>query len=122
MFMAKLEAADPASLTVAVVYAPGPRQTREWQLELAPASTVAEALQKSGIFNEFPELATGRLPVGIWGQKCSLRQRLSDHDRVEIYRALRVDPKTARRERFHEQGAKRPGLFTKIRDGGKAGY
>ena len=47
---------------------------------------------------------------------------LNDHDRIEIYRALRVDPKVARRERFNSQGAKRAGLFAKTRPGAKAGY
>ena len=49
-------------------------------------------------------------------------QRLPEGDRVEIYRSLRVDPKVARRERFRGQGVKRAGLFSKKREGGKAGY
>jgi uncharacterized protein len=47
---------------------------------------------------------------------------LSDHDRLEIYRALQIDPKMARRERFKKQGAKSAGLFAKRRPGAKPGY
>jgi sulfur carrier protein len=47
---------------------------------------------------------------------------LREGDRVEIYRALRVDPKEARRQRFAGQGAKTAGLFVKKRQGAKAGY
>jgi putative ubiquitin-RnfH superfamily antitoxin RatB of RatAB toxin-antitoxin module len=51
-----------------------------------------------------------------------LGRRLSAGDRVEVYRALTVDPKTARRERFARQGARTTGLFAKQREGAKAGY
>jgi putative ubiquitin-RnfH superfamily antitoxin RatB of RatAB toxin-antitoxin module len=49
---------------------------------------------------------------------------LSNNDRMEIYRALTVDPKVARRERFARQGAKKKaaGLFARRRAGAKAGY
>ena len=56
------------------------------------------------------------------GKKAGLGQVLSDQDRVEIYRPLRVDPKVARRERFDTQGVKKSGLFAKKRAGAKAGY
>jgi putative ubiquitin-RnfH superfamily antitoxin RatB of RatAB toxin-antitoxin module len=51
-----------------------------------------------------------------------LQQTLHDNDRVEIYRALGIDPKAARRERFTRQGARTAGLFSKKRTGAKAGY
>jgi putative ubiquitin-RnfH superfamily antitoxin RatB of RatAB toxin-antitoxin module len=47
---------------------------------------------------------------------------LQDHDRVEICRALTVDPKVARRARFVKQGARTTGLFARKRPGAKAGY
>ena len=37
---------------------------------------------------------------GVWGRKVSLAHVLQDQDRLEVYRALTVDPKVARRERF----------------------
>ena len=68
------------------------------------------------------QLATGDLTAGIWGRAAMPTQVLEDGDRVELYRALRVDPKVARRERFKGQGSRGAGLFAKRRAGGKAGY
>lgn len=110
------------ALDISLLYSPGPRQVREWQVTLPTGSTVAQAIAASGILAEFPELAAGRLCVGIWGRKTSLRQELHQQDRLEIYRPLRVDPKIARRERFNKQGVKKSGLFANKRAGAKAGY
>ncbi len=109
-------------MKVSVVYSPAPRLVREWWLELPEGSPVSLALERSCVFNEFPELRTPTLEVGIWGQRIRLHQELKANDRVEIYRSLRVDPKVARRERFNRQGIKRAGLFSSTRAGGKAGY
>ena len=109
-------------MKVWLVYSPAPRQVREWALELAVETTVAQALAECGIFEEFPSLRDVRLVMGIWGRKTSLGHTLHDTDRVEIYRGLQVDPKVARRERFKRQGARTAGLFVKTRKGGKAGY
>jgi uncharacterized protein len=38
--------------------------------------------------------------AGIWGRKLPLHTLLRERDRVELYRALRVDPKEARRLRY----------------------
>ena len=113
---------DAPRLTITLVYSPGPRQAREWTVELGPGVTVEQALMASGLFEEFPELDKKRLRAGIWGHGTRLDQPLENNDRVEIYRPLRVDPKTARRERFDRQGVKSAGLFTKKRPGAKAGY
>lgn len=109
-------------MNIVLVYSPAPRQMREWALELPSGSTVAQALESSGIFAEFPELTSGRLTLGIWGRKTNLKQVLQAQDRLEIYRPLRVDPKVARRERFSRQGVKKSGLFASKRPGAKAGY
>lgn len=110
------------SLKVTLVYSPAARQVREWTLVLAAGATVAQALAASGIFEEFPELYEESMALGVWGLKTDPDRMLIDRDRIEIYRALRVDPKVARRERFNSQGAKRAGLFAKTRPGAKAGY
>ncbi len=109
-------------MNIVLVYSPAPRQVREWALVLPPGSTVAQALDSSGVFAEFPDLAAGRLMLGIWGRKTSLKQVLQAQDRLEIHRPLRADPKVARRERFTSQGAKKSGLFARKRAGAKAGY
>ena len=109
-------------LKISLLYSPAARQVREWQVELEPGATVGRALLASQIFQEFPELETSFLKLGVWGLKASQNDVLQDQDRIEIYRALRVDPKVARRERFNRQGVKSAGLFAKSRLGAKAGY
>ncbi len=63
-----------------------------------------------------------QLFLSVWGEPCGLETLLEHNARVELTKALRVDPKVARRERFKKQGTKGAGLFAKIRDGAKAGY
>ena len=113
-------------MKITVTFAPAQRLAQEWLLELPIGSTVQQALEQSGVqavFSDIPELlARGELCLGIWGRSCSASQVLTDQDRIEVYRSLRVDPKVARRERFRGQGVKRAGLFLKKREGGKAGY
>ena len=111
-----------ATLNIILVYSPAPKEVREWTLDMAAGSTVADALESSGLFEEFPDLKSRSLPVGVWGRRCDTAQVLQDRDQVEVYRDLRVDPKVARRERFNKQGVKRAGLFSSTRAGGKAGY
>ena len=43
------------------------------------------------------------LKIGVWGQLRPLDHVLRDGDRVEIYRALLIDPKDARRVRHRSQ-------------------
>jgi len=109
-------------MLVWVVYAPQPRQVEEIALNLIEPSSVLDALRHSGLLQRFPEIAPPHILVGIWGRLTSLQQALREHDRVEVYRPLRVDPKVARRERFVKQGARTTGLFVKKRPGSKAGY
>ena len=105
-----------------VAYAPGPRVVCEVTLDLPEGSTVAQALDASGLAAKFPALDLERPDVGVWGRRAARNQPLRPGDRVEIYRPLRVDPKVARRERFVRQGARSAGLFAQRRPGAKAGY
>jgi len=109
-------------LRISVVLSLAPRSCREVVLQLAGGSTVAQAIQGSGLLVGLAAADADALDVGVWGRKAPLTQALRDQDRVELYRPLRVDPKVARRERFTKQGAKSAGLFARRRDGAKAGY
>lgn len=109
-------------IEVLVAYAPAARQVCEIALRMPVGSTLAQALQRSGLAEKYPELDLLHAPVGVWGRKASREQILRTQDRVEVYRGLRVDPKVARRERFAKQGAGRAGLFAQKRAGAKAGY
>lgn len=79
-------------MRIEVVYALPQRQQRVL-LELAPGSSVQDAIQASGLARVEP----GR--VGIWGRPVNAQTRLREHDRVEIYRPLIADPKEVRRKR-----------------------
>jgi hypothetical protein len=59
---------------------------------------------------------------GIWGRKVPWSQSVAEGDRIELYRALQVDPKVARRQRFKRQGKGRTGLFANRKSGVAAGY
>ena len=110
------------TIGVSVAYSPAAREVHEIALTLAQGSTVADALQASGLLARFAELGSGQPLVGIWNRKANLAQVLRGGDRVEVYRALKVDPKVARRQRFQKQGAKTAGLFANKRPGSKSGY
>lgn len=70
-----------------------PDRHEERPLDLANAATLEDALHASGW--DVPADA----PVGIWGKVQARDKPLRDGDRVEIYRPLVADPKTARRKR-----------------------
>lgn len=107
--------ASEAPLRLTVVYAPSPRHVEEIQLSLPGPCTVLQALRQSGLMQRYPELAQPGCVFGIWGRKAAPEHGLRDLDRIEAYRALRVDPKVARRERFAKQGARAAGLFVRRR-------
>ena len=65
-----------------------------------PFGTSAEqAVQFSGICKVFPEIDLLHNSLGIFGKLVKPETILRDHDRVEIYRPLTVDPKEKRRKR-----------------------
>ena len=65
----------------------------------SPGATVEDAIRACGIIARFAEIDLGRNPVGIYGERVTLNAPVADGDRIEIYRPLVADPKTARRAR-----------------------
>jgi putative ubiquitin-RnfH superfamily antitoxin RatB of RatAB toxin-antitoxin module len=61
--------------------------------------SVAQAIKKSAILEQFPEIELTRLKVGIFGKLCALSKKVEPGDRIEIYRPLRQSPMEARRNR-----------------------
>jgi uncharacterized protein len=95
--------AEPGKfMTVTVAYSPGPGVVDEEDLVLNPGSTLRDALAACRLLGRHPgvDIATAR--VGVWGKLRPLDDPLRDHDRVEIYRPLLVDPKEARRLRYRK--------------------
>lgn len=108
------------SVKIELLYSPAPREVLEQALALPEGTTVSQALAHAGWLSL---LSDGHpLTVLVWGRKVSPDTPVRDGDRIELCRALRVDPKVARRERFVGQGARSAGLFAKRRPGSKSGY
>ena len=85
-------------IRIEVVYATVDRQELV-ALKLELGTTVAEAIERSGLADKFPDFELDSACVGIFSRKVSLERVLRDGDRVEVYRPLLVDPKEARRQR-----------------------
>ena len=85
-------------LGVEVAYA---RPERQLIVPLSvPVGTSAwQAVEKSGIFQQFPEVAIADLSLGIFSKAVKPEHVLREGDRVEIYRPLLADPKEVRRRR-----------------------
>jgi uncharacterized protein len=89
---------DPRVVQVEVVLAL-PERAHEVKLALAPGATVGDALKKAMQSADFAGLGLSEAPVGIFGRITGRDQILNQGDRLEIYRPLAADPKTARRKR-----------------------
>lgn len=71
-------------------------------LHASPDATAREAVERSGILQRFPEIDLARNRLGIFGKATKPDAKLSDGDRVEIYRPLIADPKEQRKKRAAE--------------------
>jgi uncharacterized protein len=88
-------------LSIEVCYALPDGQTLI-PVELPEGATVQQALDASGILQRYPQIDLARQKVGVFGKLKPLDTVLADHDRVEIYRPLIVDPKAARQRRVEK--------------------
>ncbi|TSE35079.1 RnfH family protein [Tepidimonas charontis] len=100
------------TVQVVIVWAEAPRTVREATLTLPAPAMVMDAVRACGWFapGQEPEPAA----LSVWGRRVTPDAPLRAGDRIEVTRALRVDPKVARRERFQQQGARAPGLFARL--------
>lgn len=85
-------------MKIVIVYALPDRQVLRG-MEVGEGTTLAAAVELSGLLAEFPEINLGMNPMGIYGRVIAKDAVLRDGDRIEIYRPLRVEPKEARRKR-----------------------
>ena len=113
--------AEGQSIRVTVLYSPAAREVHEWQLTVPAGATLLQALRASGVASLISDRELAQLAVGVWGRKAQFDRVLREHDRVEVYRPLRVDPKLARRERFRKQGVRAAGLFARTKPDREAG-
>ena len=84
-------------MRVSVAYAEPTAQY--WQeIELKDVATVADAIERCGILQQFPEIDLETQKVGIFGKVVKLDAQLAEGDRVEIYRPITADPETVPRK------------------------
>ena len=82
-------------LRVTVVYAL-PDQQHLFEVRVPASSTVAAAINASGLLARFPELSPPTT-CAIYGHVVSAAHVVADGDRIEVLRPLHMDPKEARR-------------------------
>jgi putative ubiquitin-RnfH superfamily antitoxin RatB of RatAB toxin-antitoxin module len=95
-------------ISVEVIYALKGQQ-KVARLSVDDGCTVKDAIERSGLLQEFPEIDLARHKVGIWNKLAKLDAVLRDKDRVEIYRPLIADPKEVRKQRAAEGKAMKKG-------------
>lgn len=85
-------------MIVTVVYGLPERQ-HVLRTEVAPGTTVVQAIMASGLLELEPALRDAELRAGIWNHRVALDAMVRAGERIEVYRPLTVDPKEARRIR-----------------------
>lgn len=86
---------------VEVCYA-GPEGQFLLPVDLPVGATLGDAIEASGIRDRVPGLVVDDRQVGVFSKPRPLSAPLSEGDRVEIYRPLKVDPREARRDRANK--------------------
>ena len=82
-------------LEIMVAYATPQRQI-EIPIQVEESCTVALAIQRSGLLQQFPEIQLSEAVVGMDSRRVKLDDLVQNNGRVEIYRPLIIDPKEAR--------------------------
>jgi uncharacterized protein len=93
--------AAPADIGIEVAYAEPDRAIVK-AYRLGAQATIDDALRLAAADPEFAGIDFAGSVVGIFGRVSAPGRVLADGDRVEIYRPLAADPKSARRQRARE--------------------
>lgn len=107
--MAHADTGAVAMLHIEVACSPARGVMQRVALRMPAGSTLADAIAASGL----APAPCSRAALGIWGKVTAPETLLRDGDRVELYRALAVDPKEARRLRYQRAA--------KVRTAGRKG-
>lgn len=94
--------ADTNKIPVEVAYAKEHEQVIV-PLNVDAGTTLEQAIQLSGILEQFPEIDPAQIKAGIFGKIAKADTELREKDRVEIYRPLIADPKESRRKRAEKK-------------------
>jgi putative ubiquitin-RnfH superfamily antitoxin RatB of RatAB toxin-antitoxin module len=101
-------------MKIDIYYSPAERKIECESVDVPEGTSLGDLLAKT--------MPSQGLTTVVWGRAVPANYQLQAGDRIELVRDLRVDPMTARRERFNKQGIKKAGLFKTKRVGAKAGY
>ncbi len=83
-------------MNIGVAYADKFKQV--WlKLEVPDDSTVREAIEHSGLLDQFPDIDLEKQKVGIFGKITKLDAKIEEGARVEIYREITADPEMVER-------------------------
>ena len=88
-------------MNIEVVYGDAERQTL-LSLDIDASDSIEDAINKSGILEQFSDIDLSVNKVGVFGKISKLSATLKAGDRIEIYRPLIADPKEVRRRRAAE--------------------
>jgi len=97
---------EPSVILIEVVYAL-PERAIVKAYRLGYPATVKDALAAAAADPDFAGVDVEKATIGVYGQLARPEQPLEEGDRVEIYRALALDPKAARRARVKKDSGKR---------------
>ncbi len=89
---------DELTINIELVYIK-PDSQSILKLDVDKGTTIQQALESSGLLEQFPEIDLNVTKVGIYSKIKPLDTVLAAGDQVEIYRPLLADPKEARRRR-----------------------
>jgi hypothetical protein len=88
---------EEGAMKVRIAYASPTRQA--WlSVEVPDGATIKDAIERSGVLQQFPEINLEQQKVGIFGKLTKLDAALADGDRIEIYRPITCDPKMVKRK------------------------
>lgn len=91
-------------MKVRIAYASPTRQV--WlSVEVPDSATIKDAIERSGILQQFPEIDLEQQKVGIFSKLSKLDATLADGDRIEIYRPITCDPKTVKRRPKNDEAS-----------------
>ncbi|MBL4647558.1 MAG: RnfH family protein [Gammaproteobacteria bacterium] len=85
-------------VSIEVVYALADKQAL-LNIQVPKDSTVQQAIECSGLLQQFPDIDLTKNAVGVFGRSVDLQHIVEAGNRIEIYRPLVIDPKEARRRR-----------------------
>ena len=93
---------------VEVIYAL-PEEQSLLNVEVENGIDVQQGILESGVLEQYPELDLDTMKVGLFGKITTMKQKVRDKDRIEIYRPLIADPKEVRKKRAAEGKALKKG-------------